>query len=139
MTEFIVPLNVAKLAKQVGFQELCYYYYDAKGNLQEPFEENGSSTDVEFRVDLSDLLDNYNYRRYLTSAPTREKLQKWLRSSYNLFINPNYNHIHNDGTFYVKYGFMKNSCNSIEGFKSYEAAFEKGLEVALKLLINCDV
>ena len=68
MKEQLISFETAKLAKEKGFNRQCFYYYDKTEKLIEPYEENGSSTDVEFRVNLTDLLDNYNggYRDWET-------------------------------------------------------------------------
>ena len=134
MKEQLISRKTAKLAKKKGFNWFCFYYYDDKENLHEPYEENGSSTDVEFRVDLSDLLENNNHYTYRISAPTQALLQKWLRDVHMIHVDPNYNHIKSDGTFYIKYGKIPESCNSKEGFDTYEAALEAGLLEALKLI-----
>ena len=80
MEETIVQLETAKLAKEKGFNLCCYHHYDGD-ELKAHYQENGSSTDVEFRVDLEDLLESWN-QEYLVgtySAPTQSLLQKCNR------------------------------------------------------------
>ena len=86
MKEQLINFETAKLAKEKRFNAQCFYYYK-NGKLIEPYEENGSSTDIEFRVDLTDLLDNHNTtysEKY--SAPTQSLLQKWLREIHDIHI-----------------------------------------------------
>ena len=71
--EALVSFPVAKQLKEAGFEVKCFYKYNKDSKLEEPYLENGSSTDVEFRVDLTDLLENWNNKhisREMYSAPT---------------------------------------------------------------------
>lgn len=89
MEEQLISFKTAVLSKEKGFEELCFYYYNKLGKLEEPYDENGSSTDVEFRVDLTDLLKNYNFKHnyYIQySAPTQSLLQRWLREEHKIHI-----------------------------------------------------
>lgn len=86
MKDELVSFKTAALAKEKGFQDLCFYYYDNK-KLCSPYLENGSSTDTDFMVDLDDLLENHNYKHLagkFYSAPTHFQLQTWLRKTYNI-------------------------------------------------------
>ena len=88
MKEQLISFDTAKLAKEGGFNIPCFYYYE-DNNLKEPYLENGSSTDVDFRVDLTDLLENMNNKHLsgdFVSAPTQSLLQKWLREVRNIHI-----------------------------------------------------
>lgn len=136
MKEQLVSFETAKLAKEKGFKELCFYYYDNKGKLEEPYLENGSSTDVEFRVDLSDLLENHNWKWYnKCSAPTQSLLQKWLREVYGIHINIDfglqwgYQLIHIGSSISFSEEFIDG-----ENWLSYEEALEAGLQIALNLI-----
>ncbi len=146
MKEQLISFETAKLAKEKGFNWECFYYYDNNKELVEPYEENGSSTDVEFRVDLTDLLENHNYKRFAISAPTQSLLQKWLREKFKFHITINiglykltgagcntrreYRYFSN----IIRMGkHHKNKFRS-EMCKTYEEALEKGLYEALKLI-----
>ena len=86
----IVNFETAKLLKDKKYNELCFYRYDLAGRLEEPYEENGSSTDVEFKVSLTDLLQNHNYRASSSSpymsAPTHSEVVMWLYKTHKIFI-----------------------------------------------------
>lgn len=87
MEDQLISFETAKLAKEKGFEEYCFSYYNLKGEIKHNYSENGSSTDVDFRVDLEDLLDNFNRGIPNTySAPTQSLLQKWLREVHKIHI-----------------------------------------------------
>lgn len=80
-----VTFEQAKWLKEKGFAELCFYYYE-NGKLVEPYLENGSSTDVEFRVDLSDLLEYFNKWSKRISAPEQHQVVEWLRVNHVIWV-----------------------------------------------------
>lgn len=146
--EQLVSFETAKLAKQKGFNWLCYHHYD-NINLVANYVENGSSTDVEFRADLEDLLENYNSKHLIGefySAPTQSLLQRWLREEYGIHINIQklYQcnvspavfegwHIYVAGkTFEIRYDI--NDILIDKTFSTYEEALEAGLQEGLKLI-----
>ena len=144
MKENIISFTVAKLAKEKGFKELCFNYYNLKQELQEPYLENGSSTDVDFRVDLEDLLEQHNNPYHNTySAPTQSLLQKWLREVHNIYIEISVQEAEVIATWYWKIFthrdvgkgliWIKADSNGIRN-TTYEEALEKGLLEALKLI-----
>ena len=104
--EQLVSFEEAKLLKEKEFQVFCSHYFDSKGNLVEPFLENGSSTDIEFRVDFSDFLENYNYSKHQNtfSAPTQQLAIDWIRIDFGIHI-----YCYNNGTSWI------GSCQSISG------------------------
>lgn len=124
----IIELKTAILAKEKGFNYFCYHYYK-DNKLVKPYIENGSSTDVEFRVDLEDFLDNHNQAfNNCYSAPTQSLLQKWLREEKDCFI-----------TVDVNYGFKLylNDELHLESHyyhKSYEHALEEALLTSLRVI-----
>lgn len=135
LEEQLVSFETAKLAKAKGFNKLCFYYYNKIGELIEP-EENWSNTIVEFTVDLTDLLDNYNNKYQENySAPTQSLLQKWLREEYDIHIAVTPFILNNKNRYYaiLYYDDPENSGND-EDFNTYEEALEEGLQEALKLL-----
>jgi len=147
MEDTLITFETAKLAKEKGFKEYCFSYYDLKGTKKDNYLENGSSTDVEFRVDLEDLLDNWNKGIQNTySAPTQSLLAKWLREVHKIHItvDPIYN---KEGTEVEHYEFMvftnnKSKTNALldrlngsyDKYKTYEQALEEGLQTALNLI-----
>ncbi len=136
MNDAFISFETAKLAKEKGFnEETLHYYY--KDELQSPYVENGSSTDVEFRVDLEDLYDYHNneYLKERYSAPTQSLLQKWLREEYNINIGMVYYSLidststRNYWTWRVHY-----TQNAYGNKPTYEEALEEALQEALKLI-----
>jgi hypothetical protein len=83
----IIEFDTAVLAKEVGFDWKCFYYYDRTKNLKEPYLENYSSTDVEFRVDLKDLLENSNSFAYVYSAPEQALVQQWIYENFGYWVD----------------------------------------------------
>jgi len=137
MVNQLISFETAKIAKEKGFEDLCFYYYDSQETLNEPFLENGSSTDVEYRVGLTDLLENHNRSHWSTfSAPTQSELQKWLREKHNIIVlvdifptPQNYQEF--------KYSVSNNilPCGiTTDLYDTYEEALEIGLQEALKLI-----
>lgn len=83
-----VNFEIAKLLKEKGFKQPCFYYYDKNGKLNEPYLENGSSTDTEFRVDLTDLIGYHNsYSTQYISAPTIAEVKMWLYDNYGIWVS----------------------------------------------------
>jgi hypothetical protein len=139
ITEELITYKTAQLAKQAGFDAPCFYYYYANQILQEPYLENGSSTDCDFRVDLTDLLDNRNCKSYensnneIISAPSQSLLQRWLREVYEIHMYPT------RCKFKTKYSWIIFEDNKVlqgEKWKTYELALEQALQEALTIIIN---
>ena len=148
MNEQLISFKTDRLAKEKGFNEPCYFYYYDNECLNTPFIENGSSTDVEFRVDVEDFLEKHNFEYYdKFSAPTQSLLQKWFREVKLIDISVGYNYCKEIKN---KHGFLPESfyqcCitdirnNDIisdtvgYGSKTYEDALEMGLQEALELI-----
>lgn len=141
MQEKLVEFNTAVLAKEKGFDEYCFSFYDLKGIINHNYSENGSSTDVEFRVDLEDLLDNFNRGIPNTySAPTQSLLAKWLREVHNIFVYVEPTSLGDNAPFIkdswgkVYHDPWKNNNKGIS--YEYEDAIEFALLEALKLIKN---
>lgn len=140
MNEQLISFDVAKLAKEVGFDWLCLYHYH-KEKLYPNWTENGSSTDVEFEADVEDLLENYNNKHLVgkyCSVPSQSFLQKWLRDEHGIAV-----HISTDITLSWVYTIQSlhpqatytgSTITSVEVFSTYEESLEKGLYRALKLI-----
>lgn len=146
MTEEIVNFQVAKLAKEKGFNELCFYYYDKSGTLKDPYIENGSSTDCEFSVELSDFLEHHNYKHYKhISAPFQSQLQKWLRGTHNIQIKiiptwddeseytENHQWLYSSIIYYIEDNYLQ-TIESSNYDSEYELILEEALIEALKLI-----
>lgn len=81
-----VSFELAKLLKEKGFDTPTFYYYENE-KLVEPYLENGSSTDTEFRVDLSDLKEYFNKWSKTVSAPTVVEVVMWLYEKHGIWIS----------------------------------------------------
>jgi|TARA_R110000765_G_scaffold89750_1_gene171057 hypothetical protein len=113
MREQLITFETAKLALQKNFKEEGDYYFnkDNKLNKYRYFE---------FYEPEDDLL-----------APTQSLLQKWLREVHNIevFVKSDYKNLVKIGFYYG--GDLEYSQPT---YKTYEAALEKGLQEALKLI-----
>lgn len=143
----IIKFDTAKLAYEKKFDWPCFHYFTLDGKLHEPYLENGSSTDTDFRVDLEDLRYTRNrvgaiYQNFY-AAPPQSTLRKWLREVHNIHINIKYDG--NDEVFRVE--IIKQNIDGTRNilsikdreyiieFNSYEEALEKGLQESLKSIV----
>ena len=143
MKDQIVSIEVAKLLKELGFDwKTLHYYY--KGKLEEPWLENGSSTDCGFRVDLEDLFEQHNQPHCEAySAPTKSLTQKWILENYGLFIYID-TIITNEYWYSIKniknltpYRVIKSQLDDLvsdDDFETYEGALEAGLLSSLNYI-----
>ena len=125
MEDTRVTFETAKLAKEKGFfqetNRLEIPYYNYKG---------------EFKGDVSDWLRKY-LRKEDTSdvesvyAPTQSLLAKWLREEHNIHLIA-YKNINIDG--YDWCYITTDGITNINSYKTYEEAYEIGLQEALKLI-----
>ena len=126
MEDTKVTFETAKLAKEKGFSQetnrLEIPYYNYKG---------------EFKGDVSD----WRIRKYIrgedtsdiefVSAPTQSLLAKWLREEHNIHLIA-YKNINIDG--YDWCYITTDGITNINSYKTYEEAYEIGLQEALKLI-----
>ena len=127
MEDTRINFETAKLAKEKGFPQetnrLEIPYYNYKG---------------EFKGDVSD----WRIRRYLrgedtsdiefVSAPTQSLLAKWLREEHNIHLIA-YKNINIDG--YDWCYITTDGITNINSYKTYEEAYEIGLQEALKCIL----
>ena len=125
MKENTVTFQVAKLAKEKGFPQepnkLKIPYYNYKG---------------EFKGDVKDWLRKYLRKEDTSdvesvSAPTQSLLAKWLREEHNIHLIA-YKNINIDG--YDWCYITTDGITNINSYKTYEEAYEIGLQEALKLI-----
>ena len=128
MEDTRITFETAKLAKGKGFPQetnrLEIPYYNYKG---------------EFKGDVSD----WRVRKYIrgedtsdiefVSAPTQSLLAKWLREEHNIHLIA-YKNINIDG--YDWCFITTDGITNINSYKTYEEAYEIGLQEALKLIKN---
>ncbi len=80
-----VSFELAKLLKEKEIYIPAFHYYENEV-LKEPYLENGSSTDTEFRVELSDLKEYFNKWSKKISAPTIAEVVMWLYEKHGIWI-----------------------------------------------------
>jgi hypothetical protein len=145
MEEQLISFEVAKLAKEKGFNVAVCSCYTKDGNFQDLNDLYNCS--CEGGMQLKECYNDYNTHPRLFSAPTQSLLQKWLRDVYNTIINlsaiPDHRDIDNKKlSFY--YDILKDN-DWIEEeldeknsdpvyYATYEEALESGLEAALNLI-----
>ena len=112
MEDTRIKFETAKLAKEKGFNEILSYHYDKTGIIQNVTTNN-------------EKLD-YGY-----SAPTQSLLAKWLREEHNIHLIA-YKNINIDG--YDWCFITTDGITNINSYKTYEEAYEIGLQEALKVI-----
>jgi len=148
MDKDIITLDTAILAHEKGFK------FNRSGNdisYTRDFEPN------DFRYWYNRLSKKYllvsdyyaetnqNIQQYIHSkdhpvydAPLQYELQKWLRENYSVQVTPKYNTYNVYEKEYLGYQCevydFKNGSKKYKLYKTYEAALEKGLQEALKLI-----
>lgn len=127
MGEVLVSFETAKLAKEVGFNELCSVEEGVYGINSIKFENKVKNSEF--------YKDNEN----ITTKPTQSLLQKWLREVHKIDIIPTFSK--NSRTYgYNMYYTEENkpvyiNKNSIKA-TTYEEALELALYKALTIVKN---
>ena len=125
MEDTRITFETAKLAKEKGFPQepnrLKIPYYNYKG---------------EFKGDVKDWLRKYLRKEDTSdvesvSAPTQSLLAKWLREEHNIHLIA-YKNINIDG--YDWCYITTDGITNINSYKTYEEAYEIGLQEALELI-----
>ena len=125
MEDTRITFETAKLAKEKGFPQepnrLKIPYYNYKG---------------EFKGDVKDWLRKYLRKEDTSdvesvSAPTQSLLAKWLREEHNIHLIA-YKNINIDG--YDWCFITTDGITNINSYKTYEEAYEIGLQEALKYI-----
>ena len=127
MEDTRINFETAKLSKEKGFPQepnrRKVPYYNYKG---------------EFKGDVTDFLRKYLREEDTSdvesvSAPTQSMLAKWLREKHNIHLIA-YKNINIDG--YDWCYITTDGITNINSYKTYEEAYEIGLQEALKLIDN---
>jgi hypothetical protein len=121
--EDYVNLEVAKLLKRKGFNELCLYFY--------------TDDEDDTLWDAIDEMENINLGGNEFSAPTLYEAQKWLRSAKGLHVEVSYM----SGDYWL-YEILTIPNHDLIGlsdrenirYMSYEYALQEGILEALKLI-----
>ena len=125
MEDTRITFETAKLAKEKRFPQepnkRKVPYYNYKG---------------EFKGDVTDFLRKYLREEDTSevesvSAPTQSLLAKWLREKHNIHLIA-YKNINIDG--YDWCFITTDGITNINSYKTYEEAYEIGLQEALKLI-----
>ena len=125
MEDTRITFKTSKLAKEKGFPQepnkRKVPYYNYKG---------------EFNGDVTDFLRKYLREEDTSdvesvSAPTQSMLAKWLREKHNIHLIA-YKNINIDG--YDWCFITTDGITNINSYKTYEEAYEIGLQEALKLI-----
>ena len=136
MTDQLINFETAKLAKEKGFDEVCYYLHHPEYGIVDNSKYHKNS-----KLNIGDDKTEY------VTAPTQSLLQKWLRESHNLYVE-SYHDLTPGGEriqYYTNWGFIQQkdikgnsnvngSYDEYEDWKTYEEALEEGLQKALKLI-----
>lgn len=113
MKEQLITFEIAKLAKEKGFDIECVNRYKNNG-----------------------ILNDYTFGETY-SAPTQSLLQKWLREEREIHVEVDA--FSNSEEYYYYFGILtrKNGDWIRDGkYRTYEDALEQGLKEALKLINN---
>ncbi len=150
MKEELVTFQVAKLAKEKGFNILTHSYYFEDGEFKEnSLTGTNGYYGEDYEFNLEEFYENWN-DKWLTkksgdrcfgckksrgyfetfSAPTQSLLQRWLREVHN--INVYCMPCEND---YKEGQWFNNIASHNPSFTgTYEEALERGLYEALKII-----
>ena len=124
MEEQLISFETAVLAKEKGFKIPTPVMY--KGN------ERSYGHNNEWGIDEKRLDGEFPYRnQQWYSIPTQSGLQKWLREKHNIHLIA-YKNINIDG--YDWCFITTDGITNINSYKTYEEAYEIGLQEALKLI-----
>ncbi len=122
------------LLKEKGFDTPTFYYYENE-KLIEPYLENGSSTDTEFRVDLSDLQEHFGKWSNKVSAPTIAEVVMWLYENHGIWVSVSHKRHPENKHF----SYTIKQANEIETYlwkhTSPTAAYEAAIEYCLTKLL----
>jgi|688.fasta_scaffold1560923_1 hypothetical protein len=123
MQEELITFETAKLAKEKGFDEICYYLHHPLYGVVDNSKYHKNS-----KLNVSDK-DKTEY----VTAPTQSLLQKWLREVHN--IHPEIHNLSIKWWLNLKEIDSDNAALFIsDNYNSYEEALEIGLQEALKLI-----
>ena len=130
MEDTRITFETAKLAKEKGFNALCYDAFNSKGNL---YSNGWCEYIYDNKVEIpfgSGVLESQDIL-----APTQSLLAKWLREEHNIIVLVDYEGI--DGYYYKFYSYKEGNKNydaSDKNYNTYEEALEAGIQEALKLI-----
>ena len=136
MQEQLVSFKTAKLAREKGFNEICYAKYQYIGHDKGVLSFTPSNENFISITDIKSVFKLTNDDLFMTNptAPTQSLLQKWLREKHNIDIlilgtsNQYYVGVFKKGfQTLIQYFYPENN------FK-YENVLEIGLQESIKLI-----
>ena len=142
--EEVCTYKVCKLAKEKGFNEKVYHYYqiinkhycECQGRI-EPYI-------FSFKLETDDCFTRYNKASEdVISAPTQSLLQRWLREEKDIHISIDYQQGVDEDYPSYDYSVYRWPINTEafvqeawkDGYPTYELALEDALKYALENLI----
>lgn len=131
MQEALVRFQVAKLAKQVGFNLSSPAYY----TCDDPIEGQSNKLVIRDWIIWGELgKESPQIGTLIYSASTQSLLQRWLREVHNIHIEISYDIDNEYGGGYIIIVRTKSKVLTFDNQKSYEEALEVGLYEALKII-----
>lgn len=138
MIEELVTFQVAKLAKEKGFDWGCNSYFDevlevCKLNY---FSGNGNGFAINSKIGTTDL---FGMDDAIATAPTQSLLQKWLREVHNIYCQSLVSYADKSNVnkkHHYEIAYKQKIISSKGYYPTYELALEAGLHEALKLIVN---
>lgn len=139
----LVTYEVAKLAKEKGFNEKVYYYYQIINKHYCECQDRIEPYIFNFKLETDDCFTRYNKGpEDVISAPTQSLLQRWLREEKNVHIEIvatacGYMWIADktNGTAISDSDILDRGTNDGGCFDTFELALEDALKYALENLV----
>jgi hypothetical protein len=134
-----VNFEQAKLLKELGFNEPCFFCFSLMENLNKNSDpchlpEELNNYGCEGGMSLSDWLQDYNNKYYHTlSRPTQAQVVEWLWTKYSIWICVDYDE--DDDEDYFTYSIRSKFGNYVDDiFKSSQEAYSAAFDRILILL-----
>lgn len=129
----LVNLEIAKLAKKLGFNSECHHAIDEiYEDIHSAIEYFGEPYFVQ--NDIDSAIDNTDYQHYL--LPYQYQLILWLKDNYDIFLSTEFINFCGYVTFAQDLKFNKVFVKIDVGYEELEDSIELALTLTLKKLIN---
>ena len=141
MKEQLISFEIAKLAKEKGFDWKCQHYFSSAHpeigiDVEEGFNHAQSSKGT--YVGPKDILiDRNSYKGGIFSRPTQSLLQRWLREKHKIDVLPSLLEMYfqaSNPKYVTKISHYLRVQEFTKDYGTYEEALEEGLQKALKLI-----
>ena len=130
MEDALITFETAKLAKEKGFNiftDVCF------ANTPNSDDKQYKKIKLHHSHSVGSVDSFGNMLTIVAYAPTQSLLAKWLREEHNIHLIA-YKNINIDG--YDWCFITTDGITNINSYKTYEEAYEIGLQEALKLIPN---